>query len=65
MPDRDVTKMYLTGMEVVREFSEVFPDELPGLPPPLGGGGEGFQIDLLLGAAPITKVPDRLDLQQR
>nr|GEY24545.1 retrovirus-related Pol polyprotein from transposon TNT 1-94 [Tanacetum cinerariifolium] len=36
---------------------EVFPDELPGLPPPRK---VKFRIDLILGAAPVARVPYRL-----
>ncbi|GJW00780.1 putative reverse transcriptase domain-containing protein [Tanacetum coccineum] len=38
---------------VVREFPEVFPENLPGLPPVRQ---VEFQIDLIPGAAPIKKV---------
>ncbi|GJW21930.1 putative reverse transcriptase domain-containing protein [Tanacetum coccineum] len=42
---------------VVREFSEVFPEDLPGLPPVRQ---VEFQIDLILGAAPVARAPYRL-----
>ncbi|GKD18225.1 putative reverse transcriptase domain-containing protein [Tanacetum coccineum] len=44
-------------MRVVREFLEVFPEDLPGLP--LVRQVE-FQIDLILGAAPVARAPYRL-----
>nr|XP_043639279.1 putative uncharacterized protein DDB_G0293878 [Erigeron canadensis] len=42
---------------VVRDFLDVFPDELPGLPPTRQ---VEFMIDLVLGAAPVAKAPYRL-----
>ena len=42
---------------VVREFVDVFPEELPGIPPKRQ---VEFQIDLALGAAPIAKASFRL-----
>nr|GEV71066.1 putative reverse transcriptase domain-containing protein [Tanacetum cinerariifolium] len=40
-----------------REFPDVFREELPGLPPVRQ---EEFQIDLILGASPVARVPYRL-----
>ncbi|GKF21413.1 hypothetical protein Tco_0070051, partial [Tanacetum coccineum] len=42
---------------VVREFLEVFPKNLPGLPPVRQ---VEFQIDLIPGAAPVARAPYRL-----
>ncbi|KAJ9541255.1 hypothetical protein OSB04_027761 [Centaurea solstitialis] len=42
---------------VVRNYPEVFPDELPGLPPTKQ---VEFRIDLIPGAAPVAKAPYRL-----
>ncbi|GJR44442.1 putative reverse transcriptase domain-containing protein [Tanacetum coccineum] len=42
---------------VIREFPEVFPDELPGLPPPRQ---VEFSIDLIPGAAPMARTPYHL-----
>ncbi|KAJ9553660.1 hypothetical protein OSB04_017705 [Centaurea solstitialis] len=42
---------------VVKDYLEVFPDNLPGLPPPRE---VEFQIDLVPGAAPVAKAPYRL-----
>nr|GFC67689.1 putative reverse transcriptase domain-containing protein [Tanacetum cinerariifolium]GFC88189.1 putative reverse transcriptase domain-containing protein [Tanacetum cinerariifolium] len=41
----------------VRDFPEVFPEDLPSLPPirPVE-----FQIDLVLGVAPVARAPYRL-----
>ncbi|GKF48418.1 hypothetical protein Tco_0141669 [Tanacetum coccineum] len=47
----------LEDIPVVREFLEVFPENLPGLPPVLQ---VEFQIDLILGAAPVARTPYRL-----
>ena len=44
-------------MSVVSEFVDVFPDELPGLPP---HREVEFGIDLVPGATPISKAPYRL-----
>ncbi|GJZ19666.1 putative reverse transcriptase domain-containing protein [Tanacetum coccineum] len=42
---------------VIRDFPEVFPEELPGLPPPRQ---VEFRIDLVPGAAPVARAPYRL-----
>ncbi|GKC51652.1 putative reverse transcriptase domain-containing protein [Tanacetum coccineum] len=42
---------------VIRDFPEVFPDDLSGLPPPRQ---VEFQIDLVPGAAPVARAPYRL-----
>ncbi|GJX18548.1 putative reverse transcriptase domain-containing protein [Tanacetum coccineum] len=47
----------LEDVPIVREFSEVFPEDLPGLP--LARQVE-FQIDLVPGAAPVARAPYRL-----
>ncbi|GJT97967.1 putative reverse transcriptase domain-containing protein [Tanacetum coccineum] len=47
----------LKDVPVIREFPEVFPDELPGLPPPRQ---VEFRIDLVPGAAPVARAPYRL-----
>ena len=41
---------------VVREFPDVFPDELPGLSP---AREIGFSIDLVPGTSPISMAPYR------
>ncbi|GJS66347.1 putative reverse transcriptase domain-containing protein [Tanacetum coccineum] len=47
----------LKDVPIVRDFPEVFPEDLPGLPPtrPVE-----FQIDLIPGAAPVARAPYRL-----
>nr|GEX85458.1 hypothetical protein [Tanacetum cinerariifolium] len=47
----------LEDMPTVRDFSEVFPKYLPGLPPTQQ---VEFQIDLVSGAAPVARTPYRL-----
>ncbi|GKC48470.1 hypothetical protein Tco_1071215 [Tanacetum coccineum] len=42
---------------IVRDFPEVFPEDLPGLPP---AQPVEFQIDLIPGAAPVARAPYRL-----
>ncbi|GJR40575.1 putative reverse transcriptase domain-containing protein [Tanacetum coccineum] len=47
----------LEDIPVVREFLEVFPEDLPGIPPVCQ---VEFQIDLMPGAAPVARAPYRL-----
>ncbi|GJX20949.1 putative reverse transcriptase domain-containing protein [Tanacetum coccineum] len=47
----------LEDLPIVRDFLEVFPEDLPGLPP---ARQVKFQIDLVPGAAPIARAPYRL-----
>ncbi|GKC89984.1 putative reverse transcriptase domain-containing protein [Tanacetum coccineum] len=47
----------LKDVPVVRDFPEVFPEDLPGLPP---ARPVEFQIDLIPGAAPVARAPYRL-----
>ncbi|GJZ31076.1 putative reverse transcriptase domain-containing protein [Tanacetum coccineum] len=47
----------LEDVPVIRDFPEVFPDELPGLPPPRQ---VEFRIDLIPGAAPVARAPYHL-----
>ncbi|GJW38738.1 putative reverse transcriptase domain-containing protein [Tanacetum coccineum] len=42
---------------IVQDFPEVFPEDLPGPPP---ARPVEFQIDLILGAAPVARAPYRL-----
>ncbi|GJV83005.1 putative reverse transcriptase domain-containing protein [Tanacetum coccineum] len=44
----------LEDVLIIREFSKVFPDDLPGLPP---ARQVEFQIDLVPGAAPVARTP--------
>ncbi|GJX15251.1 reverse transcriptase domain-containing protein [Tanacetum coccineum] len=51
-----------SGVPIVRDFPEVFPEDLPGLP--LTRQVE-FQIDLVPGAAPVARAPYRLAPSER
>ncbi|GJR34918.1 putative reverse transcriptase domain-containing protein [Tanacetum coccineum] len=50
-------KKRLDNVPIVRDFLEVFPEDLPGLPPTRQ---VEFQIDLIPGAAPVARAPYRL-----
>ncbi|GJU46225.1 putative reverse transcriptase domain-containing protein [Tanacetum coccineum] len=47
----------LEDVPVIRDFLEVFPEELPGLPPPRQ---VEFRIDLIPGVAPVARASYRL-----
>ncbi|GKB90720.1 hypothetical protein Tco_0962992, partial [Tanacetum coccineum] len=47
----------LKDVPIVQDFPEVFPEDLPGLPP---ARPVEFQIDLIPGAAPVARAPYRL-----
>ncbi|GKE75079.1 hypothetical protein Tco_1537120 [Tanacetum coccineum] len=47
----------IIDVPIVRDFPDVFPEDLPGLPP---ARPMEFQIDLILGAAPVARAPYRL-----
>ncbi|GJR79696.1 putative reverse transcriptase domain-containing protein [Tanacetum coccineum] len=47
----------LEDVPIVQEFPEVFPEDLPGLPP---AQQVEFQIDLVHGVAPVARAPYRL-----
>ncbi|KAI3806831.1 hypothetical protein L1987_22746 [Smallanthus sonchifolius] len=55
--DKSTEEKKLEDIPIVREFPEVFPEDLPGLPP---HRQVEFQIDLTPGAAPIARAPYRL-----
>ncbi|GJX40754.1 putative reverse transcriptase domain-containing protein [Tanacetum coccineum] len=50
-------KKRLEDVSIVQDFPEVFPKDLPGLPPTRQ---VEFQIDLVPGAAPVARAPYRL-----
>ncbi|GJR51572.1 putative reverse transcriptase domain-containing protein [Tanacetum coccineum] len=50
-------KKRLEDVPIVRDFLDVFPKDLSGLPPTLQ---VEFQIDLIPGAAPVARAPYRL-----
>nr|GEZ34616.1 putative reverse transcriptase domain-containing protein [Tanacetum cinerariifolium] len=47
----------LEDVPIVRDFPEVFPEDLPGIPP---DRPVEFHIDMVLGAVPIARAPYRL-----
>ena len=55
--DTKVSESKIQAVPVVCEFSDVFPEELPGLP--LEREVE-FSIDLILGTTPISIAPYRM-----
>jgi hypothetical protein len=52
-----VVKLKLEDIHVVREFPDVFPDDLPGMPPERV---IEFKIELQPGTAPIAKAPYKM-----
>ncbi|KAL8125506.1 hypothetical protein AgCh_012974 [Apium graveolens] len=55
--DRSQEPAKFEDIPVVNEFPDVFPDELPGLPP---DREIEFAIDLALGTEPVSKAPYRM-----
>nr|AAX92958.1 retrotransposon protein, putative, Ty3-gypsy sub-class [Oryza sativa Japonica Group]ABA92829.1 retrotransposon protein, putative, Ty3-gypsy subclass [Oryza sativa Japonica Group] len=55
------TKLPLKGMPVVKRFPDVFPEDLPGMPP---DRDIEFIIDLIPGTAPISKRPYRMPVNE-
>ena len=52
------TPLKVGDVRIVREFPEVFPDDLPGLPPTRE---IDFTIELVPGTEPISKAPYRME----
>jgi hypothetical protein len=52
-----VVELKLEDIHVVQEFPDVFPDDLPGMPPERE---IEFKIELQTGTAPIAKVPYKM-----
>nr|GEU66584.1 putative reverse transcriptase domain-containing protein [Tanacetum cinerariifolium] len=52
--EKESQEKRIEDVHVIRNFPEVFPDDLPGLPPPRQ---VKFQIDLVPGAAPVVYAP--------
>ncbi|KAL8260217.1 hypothetical protein R6Q59_028170 [Mikania micrantha] len=57
MMEKQKDKIKIQDVPVVKEYPEVFPDDLPGLPP---ARPVEFGIDLVPGATPVAKSPYRL-----
>nr|GEV65871.1 putative reverse transcriptase domain-containing protein [Tanacetum cinerariifolium] len=55
--EKEPTKKQLQDMPVIRNFPEMFPDDLPGLPP---HRQVEFKIELIPCAAPVARAPYRL-----
>ena len=55
--DKKHEEVRIEDIAVVREYPDVFPEELPGLPP---DREVEFSIDLLPGTRPISKAPYRM-----
>ncbi|GJW43503.1 putative reverse transcriptase domain-containing protein [Tanacetum coccineum] len=55
--EKEPSKKQLQDVPVIRNFPEVFPDDLPGLPPPRQ---VEFRIELVPGAAPVARAPYHL-----
>ena len=55
--EKEKDKKKIQDVPVVKEYPEVFPEDLPGLPP---ARPVEFRIDLVPGATPVAKSPYRL-----
>ncbi|GJT00486.1 putative reverse transcriptase domain-containing protein [Tanacetum coccineum] len=55
--ETEISKRRIEDVPVVRDFPEVFPEDLPGLPPTRQ---VEFHIELIPGAAPVARAPYRL-----
>jgi hypothetical protein len=55
--DKKPKSKNIDDVPIVKEYPDVFPDDLPGIPPQRQ---VEFRIDLVPGAAPIAKTPYRL-----
>lgn len=51
----------LDGIPVIREFTDVFLEEIPGLQPKRN---IDFSIELVLGAAPVSRAPYRMSVPE-
>nr|GFD57140.1 putative reverse transcriptase domain-containing protein [Tanacetum cinerariifolium] len=55
--EKEPVERRLEDVPVICKFPDVFPEDLPGLPPPRE---VVFGIELVLGAAPVARAPYRL-----
>ncbi|XP_073289996.1 uncharacterized protein [Primulina huaijiensis] len=55
--DTQKSESTLSEIPVVKEFQDIFPDEIPGFPPPRE---REFSIELISGTIPISKAPYRM-----
>eukprot|EP00253_Pinus_taeda_P021672 PITA_21672 len=51
----------LNNIPVIQEFTDVFPEEIPGLPP---RRNIDFTIELVPGAAPVSRAPYRMSVPE-
>eukprot|EP00253_Pinus_taeda_P033698 PITA_33698 len=51
----------LNNIAIVQEFTDVFPEEIPRLPP---RRNIGFTIELVLAAAPVSRAPYRMSVPE-
>eukprot|EP00253_Pinus_taeda_P015903 PITA_15903 len=51
----------LNNIPVIQEFADVFPEEIPGLPP---RRDIDFTIELVPGAAPVSRAPYRMNIPE-
>eukprot|EP00253_Pinus_taeda_P015634 PITA_15634 len=51
----------LNNIPVIKEFTDVFPEEIPGLPPKRN---IDFTIELVPGAAPVSRAPYRMSVPE-
>eukprot|EP00253_Pinus_taeda_P014588 PITA_14588 len=51
----------LTSIPIIQEFTDVFPEEIPGLPP---RRNIDFTIELVPGAAPVSRAPYRMSIPE-
>lgn len=57
MVDSDKEVLKIEDIPIVKDFQDVFPEDLPGIPP---DREVEFRIDLVSGAKSIAKAPYRL-----
>ena len=56
-PSQRTKSLVIKDIRVVRDYPDVFPGELPGMPPKRE---VEFCIDLIIGTQPVTLAPYRL-----
>ena len=61
MVETETPEVPFRNISVVQEFSDVFPEEISGMPPPKE---VEFCIDLIRGSTPISKGPHRMALAE-
>ena len=58
MLDSERGQIELENVLVVKDFSDVFPEELPGIPPERE---VDLSIEILLGTSPTSRAPYKMD----